>query len=460
MLKIMKRNTHKHDCLGFGCLVKKAKYPSLSNHNLSDGRQEPVAFPLDNVSDFELYTPYSSVTTLSSNGSCNMSLNDDIKVTKPHLQGKLEINDDSSRTGSTSLTPLSGTFTSWSNIDANKKMQDVEGDSDSFNRYSFTESSSLTPLSGVRTSWSDEHFQVTMALNQNGQRKSRDFQRPRLLVGKLGNISDTGRLKCKKEPIRLEIVGNGTRLMSTLEFPTVIVQMRKKKLDKSMVYCLILKSVAGRYIGDIAGLLFSNPHRAKGVQRAELLPLQTVRSRRRSGVFKLAPILLHERYKCLFKEGCIFEVKAIECGRRLEGKKRLWKNYDLKNWEIHDLLSRLLYLDISLFPTHLLKLTTPLRVAEHLLQKRRQRRRKSYKSLLKRKKSRVVAIQLSQFNPKLPHRMLNTGGGSNLADCYRAVPQQMHVDKHFVYDINPKESKSIYNNFRKFNKYLNISDII
>lgn len=458
MLKKLNRDIEKYDWIGFSCMRKKVKYPIWSIPKLSDNRKEPPIFRFDQELDLDSsLTPSSSVTPVSRSSGC---INYDMQITNPNLQGKFEIYENSSDTCSSCLTPLSGVGTSWSDYELSEKISDFQGDADSCNLSNFTVSSSVTPVRELRTGVPDEELKGSMTPYQIRRTNIKNFDRTWRQIEKGRKISDTESLKFHEDSIRLEISGSGTRLMRSIKFPTVIIQMRNKKLNRSMVYYVILRSTAGRYIGDIAGLLFANPFESKDVQRAELLPLHTVRSRKRPGAFKLGPLLLLEGYKCLFEEGCTFEVKALECGRRSNWKKGIWKHYDHEKLEIHDLLRRLVCLDISLIPPHMLKLMTPLRIAENRMQKRRRRRGKSYKSSPKMKKSPVVPVQrVTKFDPNLFYR-LNRGSGSNLADCYERVPPHLHKDKDFFNNPNLIETKHTQSNVRNFHKYLNVSDFI
>jgi len=456
MLRLIRRNTENNDCIGFNCLGKKAKFPTKSFQNTSIRSKEPGAFRFDSVSDFEFsWTPSSSLTPLSGSGSSSKSFDDDKKLAIPNFHRNFDLCDNSSSPATSSLTSLSGVSKSRFNVGMKLTTPNYDKDSESADRYSARESSSLTPLSDVCRSTSNGEFKVIFPLGQTRQTKSRDFERTKLQFRKGRDTSDTGRLKLKRDPIRLEVVSRGRRLMRTIQFPTVFIEMRKKTLYDSMVYYVILRSEGGLYVGDIAGVLYASPYRSKNVQKAELLPLYTVRSRKHSGAFKLAPMLLCERYRCLFEEGCTLKVKAIECGRRLDLRKRLWKNYKMKKWEIHDLLSRLLYLDISLIPAHLLKWMTPLRVAEKL-QGTRRRQRKSYGSLLQKKNSRIVPIQKELYlQPDFSHRGLNTAVRSNSTDWCKVVPPQMK--KNFLDQFQAKKIKNTGNNRRKLSKYLHVS---
>lgn len=90
-----------------------------------------------------------------------------------------------------------------------------------------------------------------------------------------------------------------------------------------MVYYVILNSGPGLYVGDIVGLLFATPCRSEKVQRAELLPLHMIQSGKRYGELEMVPMLFRKQYRCLFEQGCTFNVTAIEFGRRSDSRKML-----------------------------------------------------------------------------------------------------------------------------------------
>jgi len=192
-------------------------------------------------------------------------------------------------------------------------------------------------LSGVYDSWFSSDMNKTMPYIRSEQTSSKEISE----VTKVTNKQDKGRLKLVDDSFDLAVIGNGTRLMREINFPTVIIETRKKNLQNSMVYYIILKPMLGLYVGEIACLLFTNPYRSKrDTTKAELLPLiRGMPSRSSGGSF--TPLLLQERYKGIFREGSTFQVKAIEVGRPLDWKQWQWKNYDLESSWVNDLLSRL-----------------------------------------------------------------------------------------------------------------------
>jgi len=472
MLRLIRCHTENHGCIGFKCLAKKEKFPTKSFQNTSQWIQEPGAFRSDRVSDFE-YSPTHSPTVTPSSGSgpkaeiFNMDKMGEILIYKdkkspiPNLQRDLEIYNDSSSTTTSSLT--------WVSDGCNIKFDVVskgttsyqettsyqDRDSESWELYSSRESSTLSALSGPHESILNSDFNATFPPRESKKTKSKDFGLMKLQVQNRRKTSDIVRLK--RDSIRIEVVSRGTRLMRTMKFPTVIVQIKKKKLQNSMIYYIVLKSV-GRYVGDILCLLFTSNNRSENMQKAELLPLCMVPSKNRSRSFKLNPMLLQERYRCLFENGCTFKVKAIESGRGVNFRERLWKNYNVKNIEIHDLLSRLLYIDISRAPSHMLKRMTPLRNTEGLSE-RISGRRKSYGHLSRKIRSPIVPKKKEPYvQTNFRHRGLDTGVSSNFVNYGRKgiQPQTRDMNKHFLCSFQNKEKRNLGNTC-KLKNYLYMS---
>jgi hypothetical protein len=157
-----------------------------------------------------------------------------------------------------------------------------------------------------------------------------------------------------KEVSEIEVVAYGTQLMATILFPTVIIKMDKRKLHDSMLYYVILQPSSGQYFEDIVCLMFSSRSNSENdLQTAELLPLRPRGSRSCPGGMSFMPMLLDKQYRSIFEKGCIFQLMAIERGRRLDKKGRRWKDYDIEKSEIRGLLRTLLFLDISQIPKYM-----------------------------------------------------------------------------------------------------------
>merc|ERR1719397_2464525 len=126
--------------------------------------------------------------------------------------------------------------------------------------------------------------------------------------------------------------------MRDILYPTVIIQMPKKRLPTSMLWYIVLEPASESYVGDIPCLLFTSPESTKkNTRTAELLPLRMTPSAKAEAI-SLSPLLLGVRNMNIFQEGSTFKVKAIESERCVERKQRRWAHYDLDRWEMmHDL---------------------------------------------------------------------------------------------------------------------------
>lgn len=289
----------------------------------------------------------------------------------------------------------------------------------------------------------------------------------RLRVSK--KTSDTGRLRSSKnDSAGIEVVGHGTKLMTTILFPTVIIKMHKRRLRSSMLYYVVLKSMSGPYREEIPCVMLSSPDNS---EMGELLPLRAVRSK--TGALELIPMLMDRRARSIFAEGCTFKVNAVKRGRRLDRKARQWKNYDLEKWEIHCLLRSLLYLDISQMPAGMVP---PLPAARHVAvqvsksrtavkQKRSLRSpvKEKYSLRSPHKKSSPVVFpttKLSSLQPDLRIRGITASGGSSFARWFNVLSPNIHVDKEFTCDHGTKLRRDNFASMAALEKYLCISDAI
>jgi len=162
--------------------------------------------------------------------------------------------------------------------------------------------------------------------------------------------TDTEYLCRPKDHGGIEVIARGTKLMATILFPSVIIRMdKKKKLNNSSLYFVLLKPSSGTYFKEIACVMFSSPH-GSVCNTAEILPLRAVKLSTCPDGLNLLPMLLDHRYRSIFEIGCKFKITAFEKGRLLNMKSRKWSDYDLKNPDIHQLLRRLLYLEINQIP--------------------------------------------------------------------------------------------------------------
>jgi len=90
-----------------------------------------------------------------------------------------------------------------------------------------------------------------------------------------------------------EVLGKGTKLMKSMNYPTVIVKLQKGNLKKSTLYYAILKIETEEYDHRVPAIIFSNPYAHRKTKFAELLPLSFVKSSK--STICLAPMMVRKR---------------------------------------------------------------------------------------------------------------------------------------------------------------------
>jgi len=113
------------------------------------------------------------------------------------------------------------------------------------------------------------------------------------------------------------INSEGTKGMSRIKCPTVLIKVHNIQLAKARVHYVLLEPKNGKIRGQIPALLLSNPwDQSKTSQTAELLPLVMHKLKAPAGAVSLKPMLLFKRYKFLFKETCGFLLTVLKLGRQ------------------------------------------------------------------------------------------------------------------------------------------------
>jgi len=155
--------------------------------------------------------------------------------------------------------------------------------------------------------------------------------------------------------VAIEVVGEGTRLMKAIKFPTLIIKFRNRDLRRSKVYYATLEVDSTKYSGEIPAVLFTSHHYSERTEFAELLPLLIGKSKQIPG-FGLKPMLHSKRWKRIFKKGCSLKVKALEGGRVVNWLEEYpWNVYDLRLKELRGLLKRIVSQDIREMPLEMIE---------------------------------------------------------------------------------------------------------
>jgi len=154
-----------------------------------------------------------------------------------------------------------------------------------------------------------------------------------------------------------EVVAKGTRFMKSLNFPTVIVKLRKVNLKKSMIYYVIVEPSTEECRWQIPCVMFSNPYAHTDTRFAELLPLNFFKC---SNSVNLSPMLVRRRYRRIFRRGCTFNIQWFKAGRAFDcsgGKS--WKMYDVRSVQMRKLIQGFVEEDINRISLLLTKMINP-----------------------------------------------------------------------------------------------------
>jgi len=263
------------------------------------------------------------------------------------------------------------------------------------------------------------------------------------------------------------VIKEGTKLMKSIDFPTVLVDIRSRKLERSTLYYVILELESSKHSGEIAGMMFtSSTSRADNIQSAELLPIKND---------ACGPLLLNKYYSCIFEKGFTFKIKALKYGRRIDRNARKWKDYDTEKWTILELLRRLLYLDILAMPRYYHLGLEPVLIGgsdlssstsflEYLSSDECEVSTVStVVSPMSDSPERIVqpkVVKLSSLQPNLRLRGITASGGSSFARWFDVIPPNIQVDEDFTCDRHTKLKKDRFLRTEELDKYLSVSEIV
>merc|ERR1719285_922397 len=110
----------------------------------------------------------------------------------------------------------------------------------------------------------------------------------------------------KKGDDVFQVTGKGTKLMKSLNLPTLIVKCLTGKLDKGRVYFVVME-VGPELKSEFPALMFSSPYAHKKTRYAELLPFGLVEG---SKSVCLTPLLERKRCRRVFHRGFSFNIKS------------------------------------------------------------------------------------------------------------------------------------------------------
>jgi len=252
----------------------------------------------------------------------------------------------------------------------------------------------------------------------------------------------------------LEVIGEGTNLMESLKFPTVLVRVLNADLAKSTVYYVLLESHSEDLpIRIIPAIMLSDPSSAWRTQFAELFPLSVEVDSK--GSRSMTPLLCRTRYKQLFLNGSSFKVLALESGRLIESSENLpWNQWKLNLPMMRSMITEFLYKDIRQMPVDIIERATHSRT-----------RTNSHSC----SSTSVVSLEssssqdspkrvLSAHYPNLRFPGIAASGGSSFAKWFRVLPPDVCVDQNFKCDRGTTLRKDTFADAETLYRYLNLSE--
>jgi len=145
----------------------------------------------------------------------------------------------------------------------------------------------------------------------------------------------------------VEVAGRGTKFMKSINFPTVIVKLRKGNLKKSTMYYVILEIETEEYKHKVVpAIMFSNPHCHGKTKLAELLPLSFKKCS--NCIIRPTPMMARKRYRNIIRKGLSYKVISLIPGRGFHGlREHSWNKYDIRETCLRNVFRRLLEKDIN-----------------------------------------------------------------------------------------------------------------
>jgi len=249
----------------------------------------------------------------------------------------------------------------------------------------------------------------------------------------------------KKTEGVFKVIGKGTTLMKTLNFPTVIVKHLSRTLEKSKVYYIILELETEEFTGNIPAVMFSSPYSHRTTRYGELLPLGLMRN---SKSFYLTPLLQRKRFKRLFRSGSSLKIKMFMPGQALDGRRDCWNRYDLSKPIMQQLAKEYIEWDIGRMSSHIFHRVIPLKHRT-----KNSKRMERNKTSLQRKphETAVIILEDMEISPESFYRtylpfLTNSKlivQDNSLGYCKALIPRtrstKPNIDKDIKYSIFTRE---------------------
>jgi len=284
---------------------------------------------------------------------------------------------------------------------------------------------------------------------------------------KIIRSSTTNGLLGERRNMSLKVLSEGTKLMKSMMFPTVMTKIIDTNLEHSMVYYVTLESQYNGFVERIPALMFSSYCCSdKRTDVAELLPFCVSRPKHGNKLLSLKPMLRSSRYRRIFREGCSFKIRALSRGRVVDRSVEYpWNLYNLCIKKMQQVVTEIIDKDIREFPQTMLRGLKPLKRKKTITKRRswldkivRLSQSSSNESARLSEGSR--GSKLSNYCSDLEFTGLTTRGGSSFAEWFKTIPPNVRVDQNFKCSRGTILRKDTFSDKKMFEKYLCISETV
>jgi len=253
---------------------------------------------------------------------------------------------------------------------------------------------------------------------------------------------------------KLEVTGEGTKLMESLQLPTVLTRVCDGDFDHSTVHHAVLELKLAKFTMRIVAIMLPDPSSQSRTPFAELLPLSVELDC--NARLSIVPTLSTAAYKKLFCIGSLVKVLAIRKGRFINWSETLpWNQWKLSLSAMRSKITEIITKDILDMPRSMIKRATNTRATHTSMQ--------GYSSSSSSSRDGLHGniswqgthkYDLSKYYPNLRFRGAAASGGSSFAKWFKLVPPTIRVDTNFKCDRGTMLGRDRFFDTETFYRYL------
>jgi len=257
----------------------------------------------------------------------------------------------------------------------------------------------------------------------------------------------------------LEVTGEGTKLMKSLQLDTVLIRLRSGDLMHSTVYHALLELQFAKHTMRTLAILFSDPSSPGRTQFAELLPLSVEFDCK--GRVYIVPTLSRASYKKLFYPGCLLKVLDIRRGRFKNSSETLpWKQWKPRLSAKRSIITDILAKDIREMGASMINRFIDKKATHTSTQGYSSSFSSSRAGLYQNKYCHdTPKYDLSEYYPSLRFPGVTASGGSSFAKWFKLVPPAVRVDTNFKCDRGTTLRKDRFFDKQSIHKYLSLKEV-